>query len=545
MDPARRRGAEGSLWGLWSARGDRTHSAQSELAISKQLELAWAATSGTGDWRAIPSLLHTLAHDSASLRNTGAAVIAELALLIPAGALPGFEGRVRAATVEAYSWNELTLARILRTQWPPLVWAMYSMHPTGYVREEAVRQLVRSGQPARVLPYLLLRLNDWVEQVRAQATAAVRRLLVLEHVVHWIPVLGLVDQLRSRSRAGHAWLADAVTTLFLQAEARRHLLHAAKSADRAVARWAIRTSLTLSEADRAIFVRLALESGDPVVRLRGARAVRTWPQCPERDRLLAMMASDRFMPIRREALYATIEGDPDQRRSALHAALLDRHGSMRHAAKFYLRENSPRDGEGLDLRTFYLGVLAGGEPSTRAVAILGAGECGAPSDADQLDRFVADRSSRVASAAVRAVATLNRDGRADWFLRSLVDPRASVARAAARALETMGSAAPVDGLRQVLRDAPFPHSRRFALRILLRRHPYDAVVDAIFAAGSEDASLEREGADFIQRAMPWTVRGGPTPEQSAAAQREIQALRVPLPENLDRRLRDFLGLGDG
>lgn len=504
---------------------------------------ALAAVQGTGDWRSIPSLLNVLSHDNADLRGDGARVIDDLAAFIPVAALPGFEGRVRDSTLQAYSWNELRMEWVIQQEWPPRVWAMFTMHPSGYVREAALRRLTSEDNSVLALPYFLLRINDWVEQVRTVATAAVNMLLAPKHSAAWVPALGLVEQLRFRSRVDHAWLTDAVNSLLLRPESRPELMTAARSGDRLVARWAFRAAMTLPDADRAMFVSLALESGDPVVRLHAAQAVRAWARCPGRERFLANMALDRFMPIRREALYAALDDTPARRRTVLRAALLDRHASMRHAARFYLRDKSEQGSGDPDVRAFYLDAIAQGEPSKRAAAISGVGECGTKTDADVLAPLVSERRSTVASAAVRAVAALDRDHRVDWLIGLLRDDRPSVAREASRALESLGNQAPVEALRHVLNGDSREHSRRCALRILLRRHPYDAVVDAVAAAGSGDAALARAGTDFIDRAMPWRVVYGPSDAQKAAAQSAIHDLQAPLPENLLRRLRDFMGVG--
>ncbi|MCX5688342.1 MAG: hypothetical protein NTV94_00875 [Planctomycetota bacterium] len=74
------------------------------------------------------------------------------------------------------------------------------------------------------------------------------------------------------------------------------------------------------------------------------------------------------------------------------------------------------------------------------------------------------------------------------------------------------------------------------------RHPYDAIVDAVTAAGSGDPSLVLTGTDFIEKVTPWTVRYGPNETQRVLAQAAIRGLRSPLPEQLRRRLREFIGV---
>ncbi|MCX5688341.1 MAG: hypothetical protein NTV94_00870 [Planctomycetota bacterium] len=371
----------------WQAQPTKADYERSVVASKDAL----AKVQGTGDWRSIPSLLHVLAHDNVELRNAGAAVISDLAAFVPAAALPGFECRVRVSTWNAtYSWRNLQVDWVVKQEWPPLVWAMFTMHCSGYVREAALRQLISGGDAALTLPYFLLRINDWVDEVHTVATSAVKTLLASWNAAMWVPTLGLIDQLRARSREDHSWLTDALTSILLLPESRTQLVDAATSADRSVARWAFRAATPLPEADRAMFVSLALANGDPVVRLHAAQAIRAWRGCPGREQLLLTMASDSFVAIRREALYAALDDTPERRRAVLFTALLDRHASMRHAARFYLRERQEQTGEVFDIRGFYIAALSDGDPMRRAAAILGVGECGTPADAHGLAQFVSD-----------------------------------------------------------------------------------------------------------------------------------------------------------
>lgn len=529
---------------IWTSDGRRhphTTNADHERSIAAAKD-ALTTVQHSRNWRSIPSLVNLLAHESAELRSAGASVIDDLAALIPVTALPGFESGIRTLTYQAYSWHELQIDQVVKHDWPPRVWAIFSMHRSGHVREAATRQLASQSDSTFALPYLLLRVNDWVKQVRTVATTAVMNLLTSEQAAAWVPVLGLVDELRHRSRADHAWLTIAVTSLLLRPESRPELMRAVRSEDRLVARWAFRAAVTLPDSDRAVFVALALQSRDSVARLHAARTVRTWTECPRREEFLKNMASDRFLPIRREALYAALEGTPEERRSALRAALLDRSASIRYAARFYLRDQPDRVDESLDIRGLYIDALAHGEPSRLAAAIAGVGECGDRLDADTLVKFVADDRPAVAAAAARAVAALDRDHRIRWFAELLRDHRPSVAREASRALVSIGSAAPIEALRQILRAGLHEHSRRYALRILLRRHRYDAVVDAVTAACSDDAALVRLGTDFIEQARPRNMYYGPSEAQKAAAKSAMEDLQIALPESLRRRVQDFMGL---
>ncbi|MBC7773286.1 MAG: HEAT repeat domain-containing protein [Pyrinomonadaceae bacterium] len=159
-----------------------------------------------------------------------------------------------------------------------------------------------------------------------------------------------------------------------------------------------------------------------------------------------------------------------------------------------------------------------------------------------LMQFIDNGRPSVAAAAVRAIATLDREGREAWFVHLLSDARPGVANAAAGALMACGPAAPVDQLRLIYREGPHAHSRRLALRALLRRHPYDAVVDAIHASVGSELALSNVGSEYIEQIVQGRVSYGPSETQKRAVVSAIVGSSPPLPDELCQRVRDFMGV---
>src|SRR6185437_7720312 len=178
-------------------------------------------------YRTVPSL-----HEIPSLGDTGR--VSDLALLVPllppartplaADAARAVDAILRRATLEDIAW--LARHRPAMSQWalrpadlgsPPdeapgthaSLIALASFHPSGYVRERAVRLLAwrRDGSE---LPYLLLRVNDWVVPVRVAAGSALHARIEPSYAEHFARCLPLVDDLRGARRAEHRPLTDAV-----------------------------------------------------------------------------------------------------------------------------------------------------------------------------------------------------------------------------------------------------------------------------------------------------------------------------------------------
>jgi hypothetical protein len=141
-----------------------------------------------------------------------------------------------------------------------------SCHTNGQVREPAVQELGKSstgGEP----PFLLIRVNDWVPQIRS---AAARNLSLnrvrtdyVSHLATWMP---LVLRLRYAARDDHSAITEAVRQLFASVEAREALGRGFQSEDQLVRRFCFQVALNSTVHNLLFVLRRTLESPDPQVR---------------------------------------------------------------------------------------------------------------------------------------------------------------------------------------------------------------------------------------------------------------------------------------
>lgn len=468
--------------------------------------------------------------DQAS-RDTGIDAIQWLSSLLRPIALPRFEFDLTASYLTTWNWNAVQLHDIQHQNWPTRIWAFFTMHRSGFIREAAIQRIASDRNDALVLSFLLLRLSDWVEQVRAAATFAVQDRLNEANANEWTPVLGLIHDLRARSRFDHQWIDDSVARLFLAPESRDLLRQIVSSDDRRASRWALAQVARLPDSEQTEFIRLGLASRDPLTRRGAARRAIQWIECPDRLALLESLRRDSTMDIRRDVLYADLKGPREALARRLTAALLDQHSSMRSAARFYLRDA----GIPTDARAIYLEALASTAKSPLSAAIAGLGESGSSADIAALLPYLNDRRASIAAAAVRAIATIDRDNQRQLFLNLLFDPRPAVARQAVDSLSKSPDSQTTDTLRRALRDGPHPHTRQCSLRVLLRSHSYDAITDALIATNSPDPVTAQTASQFVNRFDPSRIYHAPSPVQSAAALAAIDITKTVL---VSRRTKD-------
>lgn len=483
-----------------------------------------------------------LASENPKVRESAERALDVALSMIRPQALIELETRLRSSTCSCFNWVRKKKEWVLSKHWSPAAWAIYSFHPNGHIREAAVRFLSAESSITLALPFLLLRLNDWVAQVREAALIGVRFLMAPQMLTRWTPLLSLIQVLRARTRIDHSELFDQLIQLYLAPASEPVLLAAMTSDDHRIARTATELALRLGEDRRPVFIDAGLQSDDPEVRRTAADAVRHWRGCPDREDKLQAMFADRYMPVRRLALLARIDEPGDKRRESLIASLLDSQRSMRQLAQYYLsyeEADSPR----LDVRTFYLNGLGTLTKRVLRAAILGVGEKGTAADSESLKRFVNGTTASIAAAAVESVATLAAKENLEFFESLMVDRRPAVIRIAAMQLIKAYQGYSVERLRAVVQSGPSQAARCWALRVLTSRHPFEAFVDIVLAAKHVDPAV-RELALARARALSsyHRIPRGPSDAEVESVRKAIQTQAAPLPPEIQHIVHKYIGV---
>jgi len=297
-----------------------------------------------------------------------------------------------------------------------------SFHRNGYVREEAVRML--SAQPqGQAIPFLLLRLNDYIKTTKKQALCGLRDNLQAELSPYFVDAIYLVEHLRNYPNVTDKMIIDEIEML-LQSRACQTAVHnGTYHEDRFTRRFCFRLFLQHHQYDNEFLTRalqntdalIALGAGETILNHYDQSFVRTW---------IKSLSVHRYMPLRRKTLHAIMERFPDQAKAYLEHALLDRHASIREYARFYLRSVFNRE----DFHTFYASCLSQRPyEETSPSVILGLGETGASSCIPLIEPFLLHPKVKVRKAAVRSIGKLHSSNQT-VFIQALLDPSPSVSK---------------------------------------------------------------------------------------------------------------------
>jgi HEAT repeat protein len=214
---------------------------------------------------------------------------------------------------------------------PIAIRMLATFHPSGYVREDAVKSLAGEEE---ALPYLLLRLNDWVEPVASSAERAVDACLARASAAAVIRCLPIVERLRSvRRRALHA-VVDSVERRVTSPSALAALREALGSGSSLVRRACVLYAARLPPGDSVSLLVPLTADRDSVVASRATEAlVRIVPPAAMQATVGPLLHSP-IGKVRLVSLGALLSSGAADLDGVLRRALLDTTAAVRELARY-------------------------------------------------------------------------------------------------------------------------------------------------------------------------------------------------------------------
>jgi HEAT repeat protein len=333
-------------------------------------------------------------------------------------------------------------------------------HGSGFIRDAAVNELANICDGTE-LPFLLVRLNDWVAVVRESAATAVMHRIRPDYAGHFFQHWRLVIRLRSCGRSQHAQIVATITALLQEPSAAPILRHGIQSSDRWLRRESFRIAIAAKSAQSTALLKEMLSDADPIMRLWAARNVLNRLDDVEVRPILSVLVHDRFMPVRCEALNLLAERAFAGASDTLRNALLDSHASVRSLARHWIRIQQPE----FDVVSLYRQSLNERSAMRQRVAILGLSETGSATDAGSVLPFVVAPLVGTRKAAIRALAALDGDRYVSQFIAALTDEHQGTSNEATRALANRASLL-MEQLQSLFRTDSRPHVRKNLFKLL-------------------------------------------------------------------------------
>jgi len=444
------------------------------------------------DPAALRSLFNLLCRGKESSRNMAAETIERIVMTANVLELAQTDANFRHMSEWSFRYVvKDEVAAIARGLVGPI--GLLSFHGSGYVRQAAVEKLgdFRDG---RELPFLLIRLNDWVPQVRIAAKPAVEARVLPDYAANFVRCLPLIYRLEINSREDHRPLIDSIVELLSKDETRSILRRSIVRGNRQVARSVLRFLLERPKSDLLSILVEATESGDPPVRLRAAQELRVRLEGDELRILLDRLGRHRDALLRRESLFGYAERLPELAQDHLQNGLLDTRRVIREAARFYLRGRGSTS-----FVDVYAAELGHRSARHRAMAVCGVAEVGERQNARQLIPLLQDPTPIVRKAAVRAVGRLDSDGYSDEIFAAIDDASAGVARAARDVLRGSPGLLQPHRIWASFETTDQPHSRRLLISLMAELQWWESAPLLLRATAYGDDSAIAMAIKYLDR----------------------------------------------
>jgi HEAT repeat protein len=408
--------------------------------------------------------------------------------------------------------------------------ALAASHPSGFVRQAAVRHLA-DQHDTRELPFLLLRAADWVENVRQEAAVALEARLVPGYAEAFVRNYALVLRLQQTTRQNYRLLVASIESLVSSSATALDV--GLVSADRRVRRALFRINLARSSADVPALLERALRDVDPAVRIWALRTPHPALDREQLGRLLAMALNDSVPIIRRMTLELYLSELPGHAEAAARGALFDRSTPVRQQAQGMMRVL-----RGPALDSIYRSEVGEARERTLPGALLGLSETGSAEDRVLIEPYLSHKMVNVRNAAAAALGRVADTHETTHFLKALADPSPRVSRTALNALLSRLKSLTVDTLKQIMADTSFRHTRLNGLKLIRQLGKWTSIPAMVEATADSNPDVRARAHLYVQAWLIQFNRNSmpPSAEQARALRSALARHQLSIPRALHRQL---------
>ena len=217
-------------------------------------------------------------------------------------------------------------------------WVVLLSSYSGYDRQAAV-QALQQLRHADALPELLVRVNDWVPQVRLAAHAAVCSFLQAPYLPQWFRSLDAIVALARSHRADHAELLTFIRDFLCQPEHLPELVAASVTASMAGKRYVFELQWQAAQDETVRFqlLRSALTGADIVSARQALERISGLASPGRRQSLVDAACCLRFAPVRCAGLRLVLASPQASTPSLIKIMSLDDSAAVRALALPTLR----------------------------------------------------------------------------------------------------------------------------------------------------------------------------------------------------------------
>lgn len=328
-------------------------------------------------------------------------------------------------------WRSLSVEHFITKQMSEdekrAVFIFASFNPNGYIREQAIQALAKYKN---VLPFILLRCNDWVRQVCQSAFDVLTQVLAYASDQEIVYALPLMEKLRRSTRCEYNAILPIVVDLF---RVNGQLIkQGLSSKDIRARKFCISILNRLDKIDNEYLMDYLFHEKDPFLRnMVFQLLLKTNAGSADAMELGKCFLKDKYPPNRILALqYLNDRHSNDMLDIAKHM-LMDKNAQVRA----FSRNIISQDETNVDIHQLYLDFLY----VNTSISIYGLGEVGSGEDGTLIEKFLTDNSVSVVRAAMTALMRLNPEKYLACITDMLATDKPGIVKTAAMLLKKNGN----------------------------------------------------------------------------------------------------------
>ena len=297
-----------------------------------------------------------------------------------------------------------------------------SFHPNGYFREKAIKALskMRTGYE---IPYFLIRINDWVKQVRDISKEKLAKYITPQYSASFVNYLPIVFRLRECSRDQHSDTVNSIISMLAREESSAALIKGLQSNDCKVRLCCYKIILKKRVLDNKRIINNLMKDTNSYNRLFVLRNIINEITSEEFTDIRHLLLNDKFAKIRIIALETMYKFKPEEAKLILEKSLFDRNQSVRQLSRYLLSRYDK-----YDFATIYRNSIQ--DNKQLYASICGIGEIGNIYDSKIITEYLNSDIISIVKGAIKAISKLDFQGYKDKIIKILNDERAGISKAA-------------------------------------------------------------------------------------------------------------------
>jgi HEAT repeat protein len=360
-----------------------------------------------------------------------------------------------------------------------------SFNPNGFIREEAVRRL---SEYDGSLPYIILRLNDWVLQVRQAASEAFDKRLHNLAKGEMLIALPFAERLKLGSRGSHGENTQKFFDKLVSQEHREDLIKGLQSDNLRTRRICIAALFEAHQPDIELAFYQLKHEPEPFLRaMLFENLCKSGQDMREPSHILL---KDKFAHNRILALkYLQDKQDKNIYQISM-KLIFDKNAYVRAFARSIIKQHSLN----FDFRSAYLRSIG----QFTEAAILGLGEIGQVSDTEIIEGYLNDRRIAVVRAVLISLMRLNSEKYKTLIIEKLTDHRIGVIKTAQK-LILKYHVQDYSRIYEIFCDTPYEYTKLKCGAILFKASKWESLTYMLEALSAEEESIRKFALHSIQR----------------------------------------------